>query len=408
METKENFDINQIQDPDKELVKAWIGTKYQEFYLQKYYKQDLGFNFSAFLIPDLFFLTRKLWIEAFAIIVLDLLILWFNGGIPYPIALVARVILGFAYYPLYSASIKRKIKKYKEQGLSYEEQLNKAKTLGGDKITVAVLVALIAVIFGAVFLGIRKAQLDYSNGRNTSNNSYYSNNRYTNNNYYNDSYKSEQQKANELEDKRLLEELEELEKKTNDLIENYGVINKDDNENYTDINLDENKVSNKERFTTKSTSGVLEYDDWKISYDSTKWREAYVPSTLDAKAMLLDPTDSIVLGYLLEENMEDNITDKEHLKEVVETIKLSFMQEMYSLTGKYVEIKTSAKKNDKDIYLLNFKDEENSQDHYIVCKQIDEDNLKIISFSLVNLSGTNSTELTQEVEKMLMNIEIKD
>ena len=159
----EEFDINQIQDPDIELVRAWIGPKNQELYLKKYYKGDLGFNLLAFLLPDIVFLTRKMWIESFIILVLDVILLFINGGIPYPVAILIRLILGFAYYPLYSASIRRKIKKNKLQGLSYEQQLDKARKTGGDKITASVIVAILLVGIVLILLFIRLFNLAYSN-----------------------------------------------------------------------------------------------------------------------------------------------------------------------------------------------------------------------------------------------------
>ncbi|MBR3255513.1 MAG: DUF2628 domain-containing protein [Clostridia bacterium] len=385
MEIKENFDINQIQDPDKELVKAWIGTKYQEFYLQKYYKQDLGFNFSAFLIPDLFFLTRKLWIEAFAIIIFDFLIIWFNGVIPYPVALVARVILGVAYYPLYSASIKRKIKKYKEQGLSYEEQLNKAKTLGGDKITVAVLMALIIVIFGGIILGIWKANLDYSNGRNTNNNSYYSNNRYSNNkkNSYDDSNKSEKQKANELEESQSNTTVPKNEK----------------------IELELLKTSKDE--VPEENLEAVNIENLKINYDNRKWKQIDIPEEFADRylAMIQNKEVKYVLGLRSIDEEKGDIFLKNHISTIISASKTGMSMRQAEVLGYYPNIETEVKKiNDKKVYLRTYY---NYSQNITIYNQVDNEHYISYAFNILNNENLNENDIL-EINTIMANVEVEN
>lgn len=84
--------------------------------------------------------------------------------------IIIGMTIGFLYYPLYKWNIKRKIEKYKNQGLNYEEQVNNAKKYGGNKVTVAVIAMfLICIVVYSMLLiapQMVKNILD-SNNKNT-------------------------------------------------------------------------------------------------------------------------------------------------------------------------------------------------------------------------------------------------
>lgn len=126
----------------EEIVKTWIGPKNTESHYNK--MQNGGFNWAAFFIPDLYFLTRKMWLEAFSYIFI-IIALYYISFLPfmyYPVRLSIigiRIGIGFLFYKLYKMSIIRKIKRNERRGYSFEQQIEDARKRGGDKVTIAVI-----------------------------------------------------------------------------------------------------------------------------------------------------------------------------------------------------------------------------------------------------------------------------
>lgn len=140
---------------NEELYRAWIGTKNQDEYIKK--MRTGGFNWVAFFLSDLLFITRKMFVESIALICIAFLVSTVMGIIGVPeiayriVGIMLSVGVGLSYYHLYRWNIKRKIEKYKRKGLSYEEQLEVARKQGGDKVTVAVLLVL---LFDLILAGL--------------------------------------------------------------------------------------------------------------------------------------------------------------------------------------------------------------------------------------------------------------
>ena len=198
-------------DKNEELYRAWIGEKNQDVYFEKMHKG--GFNWVAFLLRDLLLITRKMFAESIIFLLLAYFINTILSIMRVPdiicsgINLVFCLILGFTYYYLYRWHIKRKIVKYQKKGLSYEEQLEKAKKYGGDKITMGVILMFIIEIVLVLFLTVgvdmildiissakdavnnntgyetNDNNFNYDSSNSNLNDSYYSNTDDLNNNY---------------------------------------------------------------------------------------------------------------------------------------------------------------------------------------------------------------------------------
>lgn len=165
-------------EQNEELVRAWIGEKKQDEYYHK--MKNGGFKLSVFILPDLLFLSRKMYLEVFIkailidiIIMIGLVPMWVTlldlgdiyfsniffsiyvivvsfsreyNGLLKIIAFIINGIISCKYYKIYRNSILRKIRKYKRQGLTYEKQLEIARQRGGDKITLSVILMAIVVL----------------------------------------------------------------------------------------------------------------------------------------------------------------------------------------------------------------------------------------------------------------------
>ena len=160
-EDEKNNNHNDLNTEEK-LVRAWIGENSQDHYINKF--KTGGFSFLAFLFPDAMLLGRKMWIEGIVIIVADLLVLYFNHFKPFPPFTVVKLMIGAAYYSIYESSIERKIKRYKKQGLSYEEQLEKAKKNGGDILPFVIILLIIMLVVNFV---VRFEEMEESENYNT-------------------------------------------------------------------------------------------------------------------------------------------------------------------------------------------------------------------------------------------------
>lgn len=197
-------------EENEELYRAWIGTKKQDEYIQK--MRTRGFNWVAFIIPNILFITRKMYIESILLLIVFLVSFIIENN---PIASIAYSIIeiilligiGFSYYRLYRWHIKRKIEKYKRKGLSYEEQLEIATKFGGDTFTVLSLavfiIELIIVISASLLMtkisdsnNLTNNDIIYNNYMKNYNNSsnkynyynYYNDNSYLNDNFNQDTY----------------------------------------------------------------------------------------------------------------------------------------------------------------------------------------------------------------------------
>lgn len=143
-------------ETNEELIKAWIGEKNQEQHYQKV--MNGGFNWTTWLIPDLHMATRKMYLEVFIYIFITIAYSFIVTlmGIPENVInllnCIIRIIMGFSFYPLYKRHIFRKIRKYEQQGLSYEEQLSIAQKNGGDKITGKTIAVIVFSIIEAIIL----------------------------------------------------------------------------------------------------------------------------------------------------------------------------------------------------------------------------------------------------------------
>lgn len=135
-------------DQNEELFRAWIGEKKQEEYYCK--MKNGGFNWAAFFLSDLLMITRKMYLELFIIFVVLFFISASYMLLDVPDEIVGittfaiKLIMGFTYYYMYRWSIARKIKRYQKKGLTYEKQLEIARKKGGDKITLSVVLIIIA------------------------------------------------------------------------------------------------------------------------------------------------------------------------------------------------------------------------------------------------------------------------
>ena len=144
----------------EELIRAWIGqSKEKEMYPKV---MNGGFNIGAFLVPDLYFLSRKLYVETYIYLFIMLLINIiipliigvenYSKSVIFFIATVSRIITGFLFYPLYKRNIYRKIRKNEKKGLSYDEQLEIAQKRGGNQLTFATVAAFFIAIIEVWFL----------------------------------------------------------------------------------------------------------------------------------------------------------------------------------------------------------------------------------------------------------------
>ena len=246
-------------DQYEELYRAWIGEKKQDVYYEKMHKG--GFNWVAFLLSGLLLITRKMFVESIVLIVLIYLIKTVLGIVGAPIIvyfiidLAPSLILGFTYYYLYRWHIKRKIEKYQRKGLSYEEQLQMARTCGGDKITIGVILMIIVEFILAAFLSL---------GMNTVLNLIHSGDNVTSD-YDNTRYES-----------------------------NY------DNYNYNNSNtdLDNNYYSNDNLDETNANSKSWDLDLFSLSYNENDWKEM---TQEGYKALKYKNTENY-LAYLSSEN----------------------------------------------------------------------------------------------------------
>lgn len=330
-EDEKNNNHNDLNTEEK-LVRAWIGETNQDHYINKF--KTGGFSFLAFLFPDAMFLGRKMWIEAILIIVVDLLISYFNHFRPFPPFGVIKLIIGATYYSIYQSSIERKIKKYKKQGLSYEEQLEKAKKHGGDVLPFAIilLVAMLVVNFVVRFEEVKDSE---------------------NYNTIDDRYSAEI-----FEDKQ-----------------------DDEETNY----MNEFKMN-----------------DWTLEYDPEEWREAEITyDEKNQKAIINDNND--ILIYIDDPITYGKLSDPQFIKLYVDSFKVGMEGALRDNYGKYETADWKIKKNSKGLYLLEFS--LSFMKSYVICQQTGENEIKSISFSLVNNQGIPILpETSEKVEHMLFNI----
>lgn len=138
----------------EELIQAWIGKNSEKIYAKM---KKFSFSWLAFFLADLYMLTRKMFVETIiyeivCVILSAMIAVTINNDIiACLVVVIIRIGCGYAFYPLYKKSILRKIKKNEDKGLSYDEQLEIARKQGGDKVTVAVIVALIICIIVYMF-----------------------------------------------------------------------------------------------------------------------------------------------------------------------------------------------------------------------------------------------------------------
>lgn len=143
-------------ETNEELIKAWIGEKNQENLYQKV--MNGGFCWVTWILPDLHLATRKMYLEAFLYIFIVIVYSFVVALMNIPenlvdiLTFIIRIIMGFSFYPLYKKHILRKIRKYEQQGLSYEEQLSIAQNNGGDKITGKTVAVIILTVIEAIVL----------------------------------------------------------------------------------------------------------------------------------------------------------------------------------------------------------------------------------------------------------------
>lgn len=143
-------------ETNEELIKAWIGEKNQEQHYQKV--MNGGFSWTTWIIPDLHMVTRKMYLEVFIYIFIITAYSFIVTlmGVPENVinilTFIIRIIMGFSFYPLYKRHIFRKIRKYEQKGLSYEEQLSIAQKNGGDKITWKTIAVILFTIIEAIIL----------------------------------------------------------------------------------------------------------------------------------------------------------------------------------------------------------------------------------------------------------------
>lgn len=139
----------------EELIQAWIGKNSEKIYAKM--EKKFSFSWLAFFLADLYMLTRKMFVETIiyeivAVILSAMIAVTINNDIiACLVVVIIRIGWGYAFYPLYKKSILRKIKKNEDKGLSYDEQLEIARKQGGDKVTVAVIVALIICVIVYMF-----------------------------------------------------------------------------------------------------------------------------------------------------------------------------------------------------------------------------------------------------------------
>lgn len=137
-------------EENEELYRAWIGTKKQDKNFEKI--KNGGFSFVGLILPHLLLITRKMYIETIALVIIQIILDLFTGllGIQEETAgiinFAVNLTVAFSYYSLYEWNIRRKIEKYRKHGISDEEQIKIAQKCGGDKITLKVVIAIVALV----------------------------------------------------------------------------------------------------------------------------------------------------------------------------------------------------------------------------------------------------------------------
>jgi len=136
-----------MNENKEELIKIWIGHKSEKIYNK--FKTG-GVNIEAFLIPNLLYLTRKMYVETFISIFITMFLMIvitsFFQGKEWIAFIILHLIQGFTFYKLYKWSIERKIKRNERKGLSFEQQKELAQKKGGDKVTFTVIICFIVAI----------------------------------------------------------------------------------------------------------------------------------------------------------------------------------------------------------------------------------------------------------------------
>ena len=142
-------------EENEELYRAWIGQKKQDKYFEKIKKS--GFSFTGLIVPHLLLITRKMYIETVILVIIQIILDLFTEllGIKEETTVIinfaTNLTIAFSYYSLYEWNIRRKIEKYREQGISDEEQIKIAQKYGGDKITLKVVIAILVLIISSMF-----------------------------------------------------------------------------------------------------------------------------------------------------------------------------------------------------------------------------------------------------------------
>ncbi|MBO6232993.1 MAG: DUF2628 domain-containing protein [Clostridia bacterium] len=349
---------------DEKLVRAWIGKNNQDDYINKF--QNGGFSPLAFLFPDVMVLGRKMWIEGIILVVIEFIIAWFldaDDSMYRASFVIIRFILGLLFFQLYKDSIKRKINKYKKQGLSYEQQLEKANKYGGD-ITIAVAIIVIILNFSVLMLNVNKED----------------------NNNYSDNPQIEFSDNYDYDIKNRLKSYED---------DDLEIIP------YFDENED---TTNKENENQKNMAN-LEYDNWKLNYNTLEWQESKVPESISAKGMIKNENGESLV-YIEDHTFKGNLSDKKYLQNFIKSFKLGMQDSLYEHSGVYEDVDVILKKNEQDIYVVCFSLPYMKE--FLICKQVEENKIYSVSFQLINVYKENiSEELVDNVEKMMFSIEFK-
>ncbi len=143
-ESDENLEIPSNSYTDEELLRAFIGVKYDKI-------AKLPFNFYGFLFPPFYMFYRKMFIQGIICFVVILIISTIFNNLFVPV--LSCVICGFLMNKLYLIYAKREIQKIKKQkkDQSFFELRNICFSRGGtDKyllIRGTIIVAIIIVVY---------------------------------------------------------------------------------------------------------------------------------------------------------------------------------------------------------------------------------------------------------------------
>lgn len=160
-------DIHEVDfsdDDTREELKTFVGDKF-EYFFSKWIMFDNGkwvsFNLAAFFLGMIWFLYRKMYLEAvviFGCLLLEgfLMELIFEEGTTIYIivdsitTIVYSLLICVSANYLYMKSAERKIAKLKDKGYSKEELLMRIEQKGGTSMASVLLVIAILILFAVV------------------------------------------------------------------------------------------------------------------------------------------------------------------------------------------------------------------------------------------------------------------